>query len=74
MRIKAKGFPTLDEAIADDDLGVKIGTKEQGFLEEELRTNEKSEEALYKAIDALQWMNPIIKKRIKELDKETISL
>ena len=54
-----------------EDLGIRIGIKEQAFLEDELRTNEKSKEGLLKAIEAIEWMEPILKKRIEEIENET---
>ena len=66
MKEKAKWHPTMEEAIES----AEIGTKEQAFLIKELETNEKSKETLQKAIEAIDWINPIIKKRIEEIEKE----
>ena len=67
MTKKTDWKPTLKEALNS----VKIGTKEEAFLGEELRTNEKSKEGLLKAIEAIDWMKPIIEKRIEDIKKET---
>lgn len=52
------------------DLGLKIGTKEQVFLTEELEANKQALERLKKAIKAIEWINPIIERRLKEIEDE----
>ena len=54
--------------MTEKDLKIRIGTKEQAFLEKELKANEISKESLERAIEAIEWMNPIIKKRIEEIE------
>ena len=52
------------------DLGLKIGTKEQAFLTEELRAAKDAMKLHKKAITANAWLIPLYEKRLKEIEDE----
>ena len=53
------------------DLDVKIGTKEEAFLTEELGAAKKAIELHEKAIEANMFLIPMYEKRIKEIENES---
>ncbi len=52
------------------DLGLKIGTKEEVFLNEELRAAKEAIKLHEKAIKANKWLIPLYEKRIKEIEND----
>ena len=65
--MKAKWSKTIDEAMKS----VKIGTKEEAFLTEELEAAKRSIKLQEKAIEANKWLISLYEKRIKEIENES---